>query len=145
MDGMIHTLGLDLAAGCTGLVVLAANDAAPLLVHEEAVTVKSKGLQRCSDIAERVLWALEKFAPAEVVVEGYAVSRFGGSAIVSIELGAIVRYFLKQNGISWLEPTPTQLKKFVLGKQGDKAMMMLGVYKRWGFEPKCDDTADAYG
>jgi Holliday junction resolvasome RuvABC endonuclease subunit len=57
----------------------------------------------------------------------------------------VVRYFLRQCGYRWLEPAPTQVKKFVLGKQGEKSQMMLHVFKRWGYEPANDDIADGFG
>jgi hypothetical protein len=71
--------------------------------------------------------------------------KFIGGAIPNIELGGILRYFLRQLGRQWLEPAPTQVKKFVIGGQGQKDQMMMWVLKRWGHTSKNDDTADAYG
>lgn len=147
MSAPVRSIGLDLSCTSTGIVVLASVLASgnPRLLHTETVKVKTTGLQRCSDVAERVLWAMEAFNPEQIVIEGYGGS-FKGSIIPIVELGTVVRYFLRQQGRCWTEPAPTQLKKFVLGKGvGEKEQMMLQVFKRWGYEAPNNDLADAYG
>jgi crossover junction endodeoxyribonuclease RuvC len=143
MTGFV-SLGLDLSCTSTGIVVLTENAASPTLLHRETVAVKTKGLQRCSDIAERVIAVAGQFPPQRVVIEGYG-GAFKGSLIPLVEVGTVVRYFLRQLGHQWLEPAPTQLKLFVLGKgAGEKEQVMLQVYKRWGHEAVNNDEADAY-
>ena len=45
-----------------------------------------------------------------------------------------------------MEVAPTSLKKFVTGKgNAKKDLMLLSVYKRWGFDTTNDNKADAYG
>ena len=141
------SLGIDGSATATGLVVLEAAPGSntPGLRHEEVVKVKSTGLQRCSDIAEKMLDVLERFAPERVAIEGYGFANPHSLATL-VEVGTILRYFLCQKGFRYLEPSPNALKKFVLGKgQGKKDQMLLHVFKRWGHEAKDDNTADAYG
>ena len=144
-------LGVDASASATGLVVLSVpHDGPPVpphLLHEESVRVKTKGMARCSDIAERLLWALDEFKPCAVAIEGYAPGKFIGASLVNIEVGAILRYFLKQSGLQYLEPSPTQVKKFVAGngKNIPKERMMMEVLDRWGHKAVDNNTADAYG
>ena len=78
------------------------------------------------------------------MVEAYA-SRFPGALIPLVEVGTAVRLGLRAQGLRWLEPAPTQLKLFALGKgAGDKDQIVLQVFKRWGHEAMNNDTADAY-
>lgn len=139
------SLGIDASATATGLVVLRGNGKQPTLLHAETVSVQSKGLQRCSDIAERLLAVLDKFSPDRVSIEGYGFAN-KNSLVTLVEVGTILRYFLRQKGFRYLEPAPNALKKFVLGTgQGKKDKMMLHVFKRWGYEAPNDNLADAYG
>ena len=50
---MTRSLGIDASATGTGLVLLEArpDDKSPAAFHEEVVKVKTKGMERCSDIA----------------------------------------------------------------------------------------------
>ena len=144
-------LGIDASATATGLVVLdvlqSGPPAPPHLRFEESVRVKTKGMQRCSDIAERLLWVLDEFKPDAAAIENYAPGKFIGSSLVNIEVGAVLRYFLVQRGFKYLEPAPTQVKKFVAGsgKAIKKEAMMMEVLHRWGHKSKDNNTADAYG
>jgi crossover junction endodeoxyribonuclease RuvC len=61
-------------------------------------------------------------------------------------LAILVRHVLWKKGIDYLLVAPTTLKKFVTGSgKGEKSMMILHVYKRWGVEPTNDNEADAIG
>jgi Holliday junction resolvasome RuvABC endonuclease subunit len=81
-----------------------------------------------------------------VVLENYGVSKFQTGQIEIIELGGIVRAILWKEGVRHLDPTPSQLKKFVVGSGGaKKSEMMMWVQKRWGFTAKSDNVADAFG
>jgi Holliday junction resolvasome RuvABC endonuclease subunit len=60
---------------------------------------------------------------------------------------SVVRYKLDLHDIKYIEPTGSQLKKFVLGKgQGvDKALMLREVWRLWGIDAVNNDEADAAG
>jgi len=144
MSTRLLSLGVDGSATATGLVVLEAGTK-PTLRHEEVVKVGSTGLERCSDIAQHLLAVLDRFEPHRVAIEGYGFAN-KHSLVTLVEVGTILRYFLRQKGYRYLEPSPNALKKFVLGTgNGRKDQMLLQVYKRWGHEAKDDNTADAYG
>jgi Holliday junction resolvasome RuvABC endonuclease subunit len=104
-------------------------------------------MERCSQIAEAILAARELYCPDEVAIEDYAVGKFAGSAIVSIEVGAVIRYFMRQLGQKVTKISATQVKKFVAGtsKGIKKEHMMMWVLKRWGHTSLNNDTADGYG
>lgn len=81
-----------------------------------------------------------------IVMEGYSRNaKYGREE--SGELSVIVRSALFQHlhRVPCLV-APLLLKKYVTGKaRVEKNAMMMHVYKRWGFEAKNDDEADAAG
>jgi Holliday junction resolvasome RuvABC endonuclease subunit len=147
---MAIALGLDLSAASTGLVALQdryAEQQPPRVLCERVVpTGKARGMERCSMIAEAVLKALEIYQPDEVVIEDYAVGKFAGSAIVSIEVGAVIRYFMRQLDRKVIRPSATQVKKFAAGTSNGikKEHMMMWVLKRWEHTSLNNDTADGF-
>jgi Holliday junction resolvasome RuvABC endonuclease subunit len=94
-----------------------------------------------------MLEVLGEFKPERVVIEGYGLSwKHASSVIPMVEVGTVLRYFLKQLGYGYLEPTPNELKKAVTGNGNTaKSKMILHVFKRWGYEAKDDNRADAFG
>lgn len=89
-----------------------------------------------------------------VVGEGYGVriflenysfnSKFGGEHLG--EYGGLLRWHLVDHDPQLTEVAPATLKKFVTGKGvGQKEQVMLSVFKNWGYEPRGNDDADAYG
>ena len=141
----MRSLGLDLSCTSTGIVCLQSSETkAPELLYAGTVKPKQKGMPRCSEIAEGVIAAIERFDPDKIAIEGYGGS-FKSSIIPIVEVGTVVRYFLTQMQRKWIEPAPTQVKQFALGVgKGEKSQIMMAVFKRWGFEAKNDDEADAY-
>jgi crossover junction endodeoxyribonuclease RuvC len=69
-----------------------------------------------------------------VIIEGYSFA------------GKFNRMRLYKEGLPFVEVPPTSLKKFVTGKGNvKKDLMLLSVYKRWGYDTEDDNEADAYG
>jgi crossover junction endodeoxyribonuclease RuvC len=136
-------MGLDMSS-VTGLSIV---DSTKTVLHAEVVTFKKlTGCERINAIAGRILDVHAQFEPDFVVIEDYAVSRFGGSAIVSISIGSVIRFLMWQDEIPYLEVSPTSLKKFVTGKGNSKKdQMILEVFKRYGYTSKTNDIADAVG
>lgn len=138
--------GLDLSLTSTGIVIYDYQHSEVLI--EEALKVKTKGLYRCSDIAQKILDILDQHKPDKIVLEGYFVNpKMINSSIKIIELGTVVRYLLLQYGHDVGVAAPMQLKKFVAGggKSIKKDQIRLEVYKRWGYEHHSDDVVDAFG
>ena len=145
---MGRVLGLDIST-TTGAVV-ASYDYGVGPVLDEAITITgkkgSRGMIRASEIAGDVLVLMKKWEPLEaVVIEGYGyANRY--SLVTLVEIGTVIRYFVLQTLGSYYEVPPSVLKKFVTGAgNANKNMMMMHVYKRWGWEFKSDDQADASG
>jgi crossover junction endodeoxyribonuclease RuvC len=141
----VIALGIDSSTKC-GLVVLekSARGRPVLVLHAAEYSSPSTGLQRCSDIAEAMLALLDRYKPDTVVIEGLGFAN-AHTLVTLAEIHTILRYFLWQTGYGFVPVAPNALKKFVLGVgKGDKAQIVKGVYKRWGFDADTDNIADAY-
>lgn len=143
----MRVLALDLST-CAGVAVVGHSEDRPKdVIYGSTIQFKKlTGMERIHAIAAEVLSVHAQYKPQFVVVEDYAVSRFGGSAIVSISIGSVIRFLLWQQDIPYLEVSPTSLKKFVTGKgNAKKDQMILEVFKRYGYTSKTNDIADAVG
>ena len=79
--------------------------------------------------------AVEDFAFAR----GFRAHQLGG-------LGYMVRLFLYEKGIPFVIVGTQQLKKFITGHAGaEKNTVVLHVFRRWEWEAKDDNEADATG
>ena len=106
-----------------------------------------RGLERSSGIAREVLTFLLERKITLVAIEGQVA--FKGAAIfVLAEIQTLIRYMLWKHGITWVEVTPSQLKKFTIGKGSGpgtgKDQMRLYSFKRWDFEHDSDNVVDAH-
>jgi Holliday junction resolvasome RuvABC endonuclease subunit len=148
-EPLMRSLGLDLSTKATGLVLLAASENQnPWLILEETISFpKLKGFDLYMAIAKRIMEVANEYQPARIVLEGYSLNLKNASSVVPlVELGGLVRFFLKIDGYSWLDPRAGELKKFITGKGGTpKDMVVMHVLKRWGHEARDNNTADAYG
>jgi crossover junction endodeoxyribonuclease RuvC len=90
---------------------------------------------------------IHEMQPDVIVIEGYSLHTGHASSIVPIvELGGVLRLMMMLDGLTWLDPRATALKKFVTGKgTAQKDQMMMWVLKRWGHMSISNNTADAYG
>lgn len=139
----MKALGLDLSLSATGIAVVSTAG----VVHVETFGTSGKKpmMERCSLIAGRVLGVIDEHQPDVIVIEDYAVSKFGGSVIASVSLGAIIRYFFRQKEIAYWTAPPTVVKGFLSGSGNTpKEKMMMLVLKKWGFEAADNNQADAY-
>lgn len=129
-----------------GVVVLSVDTqrmtATPLEAYE--FHAKGKGMPRLAQLGTEVLRILGAYNIDRVVIEGYSFA--SRHAIVTMaEVGTVIRYFLYQEGYEYREVAPPSLKKFVTGKGNcKKDLILLNVYKNWGFETDNDNVADAF-
>lgn len=80
-----------------------------------------------------------------VVMEDFAFSQANQMALLG-GLGYHIRIMLRQTGWHFGTCPTGTLKKMVTGKgNSGKTEVILGVYKRWGWETNDDNLADAYG
>lgn len=121
-------------------------DGSKSVVHTEEIEFKKlAGFERVSSIVARVIELKDEYKPDLIIIEEMFVGHTS-SAIPLIQIGSILRYFLWQEGIRYLDVPPTVLKKFVTGKgNSKKEEVMMHVLKQWGHESKTNNTADAVG
>lgn len=80
-------------------------------------------------------------------IEGFSMAsaRSGLTQIMISAVGANARLELWRHGIDTLEVPPSTLKKWISGKgNAEKNLMLREVYKRWGYDAKDDNDADAF-
>jgi crossover junction endodeoxyribonuclease RuvC len=144
---ILKTLGLDVSTR-TGCVVLEEQFGPPRLLYEAEWQAPKdvKGEERWSWMAEQLIGALDTHHPHHIVLEGYSFGHLASQVITAVEIGTVLRYFMRQKGYAYDICSPSTLKKFVTGKGNTpKDMIMMHVLKRWGHESLTNNTADAYG
>lgn len=79
-----------------------------------------------------------------IVIEGYGFAN-KNSLVTMVEVGTMLRLAAHLHDVPVLEVAPNQIKKYATGSgNSQKDQIMMAVYKRWGFEAKNNDEADAY-
>lgn len=145
---VLHVIGIDVSTK-TGLVALDHDgkvaDARELEL--ESVPVGSgpgARMVRLMEFQRLIQVALVSRITKLAVIEGYShASKFNN--YVQTELGVAVRMACYRASVPFVEVSPSTLKKFATGVgKGDKSLIRLGVYKRWGFEHASDNVVDAY-
>jgi len=139
-----HFAGFDLSLTASGIVIL---DAAGNVKERHVIKVKTKGVERLDDIQKAIRSIIAIYNIRLICIEGYATGAIGKTYNIG-ELGGVIRLLLYRKGIKYFDPKPTQLKKFATGKGGgdgaSKDQVTLNVYKKWDFEAKDNNEADAY-
>lgn len=136
----MRVIGIDLST-CTGVAIV---DSGKQVKHAEEIEFKkATGFDRICSIAIRIMELRNQFNPDFAVIEGYG---FGNAHTLAtlVEIGTVVRYFLWQENYPYLLVPPNSLKKFATGSgNAKKEMMILEVFKQWGFTAKTNNIADA--
>jgi len=142
-------IGIDPSATGTGLVALSLADGT--LVDHKRLTPKNTGVERLSSIGSWLTgWVGSLPGPViSSVMEGYSYGSQGTQAHKLGEVGGAIKLALRMSlDLPAAYPTivtPTQVKKFCLGKgAGAKDLMLKGVLQRWGADFSTSDEADAY-
>jgi crossover junction endodeoxyribonuclease RuvC len=141
-------LGLDLSTSATGMLLLGENgsDSPNVLFETELKPKKVAGMAAKRWIAHSVMTFIHDHKPDKIVLEGYGLNLKNASSIVPlVELGGLIRFCLHVDGLEWNAPTPGECKKFATGKgNSPKDVVMMHVFKRWGFTAATNNIADAY-
>lgn len=133
-------LGLDLSTKAGVCVV---ESGKTVLYGEEVEFKKQTGWERVSSIAAAIMEVHGEYKPDLVVIEQLFIGHTS-SAIILAEINTVVRYFLWQEGIEYIDVPATSLKKWLTGKgNAQKDVMMLEVYKQFGYSAKTNNVADA--
>lgn len=146
----LTSLGVDPSTTATGLVLLRESGTrVPDVVKawEIKPTGSTNGLERAINITTSIMEIIQEYHPDKIVVEGFSLNTKNASSIIPlVELGTLIRFSMKLDGLKWYDPRATELKKFVCGKgTANKEQVMLQVFKRWGFEAPTNNLADGYG
>lgn len=140
---MIASVGIDASLTHTGVCALVDGEAHP----ETWKPGKLRGVDRLAYFRDRFRELFEVHWELVFALEGYSFGSRNGRETAG-ELGGVVRLAAYDAGIPGdrlLVVPPSTLKKYVTGKgTADKAVMLLHVYKRWGFETADHNVADAY-
>lgn len=124
----------------TGVVVA---DKTGILFAEEIEFKKLIGFPRASAIVGRVMEIKEQWKPDFAMIESIIVGH-ASSAIPVIQIATIIRYFLWQEDFPFHEIAPSHLKKYACGVgNAKKEQVMMMVLKKWGYESKTNNIADA--
>jgi len=139
--GLITSMGLDLSATCTGLVVIGED----IERGQTIQTPQHKGFARLQLIAAKVEDALEIWRPEVVIIENYAFFRNIDSFIRLVEVGTVIRSILSQRKVPWYTVNVKALKKWTTGNgNAKKPDMADAVKQRWGYQSPSDDIIDGY-
>jgi len=143
------SLGIDLSTSATGLVILEAHDDAPpqVLFDQEVNPPKGLlGMAAKKAIVTEVMLTIHAWKPTIICLEGYSLNLKNKSSIVPlIEIGGILRFLMHLDGFAWLAPTAGELKKFATGSgNSPKDVVMMHVFKRFGYEARTNNLADAF-
>ena len=135
-------VGLDLSKN-TGLAILDVDG--KVLESEELVAVRGKDdLTQMIDVRDRVRKHLN-YSTDKIIIENFAFNARGQSVSYQFGVGYLIRAMLQDSGVKFIEPSPSQVKKFATNKgNAAKSAMILPVYKKWGFENASDNIVDAY-
>jgi crossover junction endodeoxyribonuclease RuvC len=139
-----HYAGFDLSLTASGIVIL---DYYGNVKESHVIKVKSKGSERLDDIQKLIRSIISRYNIELVCIEGYATGAVGKTYHIG-ELGGVIRLLLHRMKIPYIDPKPTQVKKYATGKGGgeggSKDQVTLHVFKKWNFEAKDNNEADAY-
>lgn len=145
---MKTAIGIDPSPSSTGLVMLGnAGKEQPVLLAERCFKFpKLKGLDRAQAQCTAIMEFLSENPTDQIVVEGYSLNMKNKNSVVPVvEMGGLLRFCMKIDGHTWLDPRAGQVKLFATGNGNTpKDQIMMWVLKRWGHTSKNNDTADAY-
>lgn len=143
-------VGLDLSLTHTGYVALKEDGivlARGVIKSKPSGTSHLAETERIVSIAEEAVQKIDESCadPALVVIEGLAFMAQGTSLVQLAGLNYLVRILLAEFKWPFIIVAPTTLKKFATGSgKGDKDMMMMEVFKTYGFSAMDNNECDAY-
>lgn len=146
------TIGLDLSLVKTGYAfvqddgkVLASGIIKSSPNGDKPVDEARRIVKIANTIMEKIDEILPDNGPDLVVIEGLAFMAQGTSLVQLAGLNYLTRILLEEFKWPFLIVAPTTLKKFITGSgKGEKDMVMMSVYKNYGFEAGDNNEADAY-
>ena len=146
------TIGLDLSLVKTGYAiiqddgkVLASGVIKSKPTGDKPIDETRRIKKIAEDIMEKLHEVMNGYVPELVVIEGLAFMAVGTSLVQLAGLNYLTRILLEEFGWPFLIVAPTTLKKFITGSgKGEKDMVVMSLYKNYGFEAGDNNEADAY-
>lgn len=144
---MPTTIGIDPSLTGTGIVVVKDGKIIDkLLIKSKPVGDRPiDEMDRIKKIVGLVNISLEMYKPDVICMEGLAFMARNTSALMQL---AGLNYMLRSmfhGHKQWYIVAPSTLKKFITGKgQGDKGIIMMEIYKKYGIELSDNNIADAF-
>lgn len=138
-------IGIDPSLTSTGICVM---DDHGQVLQSTALSSKNYGVKRLNDFREKLgnLFYPYKKNGHElfVAIEGYSFAS-NTQGIALGELGGMMRLYMFESGINYIEVPPTVVKKFATGKgNSDKIAMGVALQKQYGLEYPTSDQTDAH-
>lgn len=151
LEGDFMVLGIDPSLNGTGIVLL---NSGGQIIYQKAIILNKtkkttiKGFSRINlilSIIKEVIKENQNLIKL-VIIEGYSFGSNRSRSVFDLgELGGIIKYFLYEKEISFVEVPPKFLKKYVTGNgNADKLMMIDSVKKRYKENFDNDNICDAY-
>lgn len=105
---------------------------------------KNKGIKRLIEIRTELEKLFDGFDITHISMENYSFGSRYNREILG-ELGGVIKTLSYDLGIKIITVPTTVLKKYVTGKgNSKKEVMLLYVFKNYGFETKNNNIADAF-
>lgn len=150
----MRVIGIDQSLTLTALVMLATEPDADGVIQEVSCIdparwakrcVPLKGTARLHYIREKVIAFIDGHMPDMVLMEGFAYNAKGSSVFEMGGLGWLLRWTFANMMQPYLIVPPSVVKSFATGKgNAPKEVMLREVHRRWQYEAKDNNDADAY-
>lgn len=127
----------------TGIVVIDENG---VVLHQEEIHLES-GMYSTAEQMQDYGRKIAQYATGADVtcIEGFSFGSKGKGVSTQYGIGFAIRFALRDVGITFMEPTPSQVKKFATGKGNTpKDNMVLPIFKTWEYEHKSNNVRDAF-
>lgn len=146
-------IGLDLSITSPGLCIgISPDNFSSYLIKTPPAGKFGCPTERFNNISELILdMIVRNVDPSQyfVVIEDYAYGATGHTFAIAENGGTFKHKLFYELGVPFnnlVVVSPGQLKKFVAGiGNAGKDVMIKEVYKRWGFDTRSNDEADAFG
>lgn len=131
----MRIMGVDPSMSATGLCMPDGSTA--------VIKPRGEGDARLLYIEQRMTQAVRIARPDLIAMEDLQGEIRGAAAKALPMVQATVRLVAMRCGVPYAVVNPSTLKSFALGRQGDKAAMVLAAFKRMGREFTDDNECDA--
>jgi crossover junction endodeoxyribonuclease RuvC len=135
-------VGLDLSLTASGIALV---DTTPPERHVDVIKMPARyrGADRLHRILVDIARRVSKWAPDLVLIEGYAFGRHNRAHQLG-ELGGVVRLWLYEKRIPYLEIPPSKLKGYAAGRGNASKDEVFGeTIRRLGYQGHDNNEADA--